>query len=92
MANARRKQNYISKLQRNDGEVVESQAEVCGVAKEYFDDLFTGDIGYMQHILDMVGPRITQQDNDMLLAHLPWKNFGKRCFKCTQKRHQGQMA
>ena len=37
MASARSKRNYIVKLHSNDGEIVESQAELCGVAKEYFD-------------------------------------------------------
>lgn len=83
MATARRKQNHISKLQWNDGEVVESQAELCGVAKEYFDDLFTEAIGsiYMQHILDMVAPRITQQENDMLLAPFTMEEFRKALFQ-----------
>lgn len=59
---------------------MESQTELCEVAKEYFDDLFTGDIGNMQHILYMVGPRITQLDNDLLLAPFTMEEFQRALF------------
>jgi hypothetical protein len=35
----------------------------------------------MQHILDMVGPHITQQENDMLLASFIMEEFRKALFR-----------
>jgi len=81
MACARRKRNHISKLQRYDGVVMDSQDVFCGVANSYFDVLFRKETCSMQPIFDMVQLRIIQQDNCMIFAPFIMEVFWKALFK-----------
>jgi len=46
-------------------------------------------IGRMQHILDMVSPRITHQENDMLMALFTLEEFRKALFQMHSDRAPG---
>lgn len=40
MTSARTKRNHITRLRRNDGEMIDDHADVFGVANQYFDEFF----------------------------------------------------
>jgi hypothetical protein len=49
---------------------VKTQPEICEEAKAYFDHLFKANSCHHDPILSLITSRITQEDNDRLLAPL----------------------
>lgn len=62
-ATARKKANSIKKHLDSEGIFIEDQAGLCGIAKEYFEFLFTGCQGSYDPIINIVRPDISTEDN-----------------------------
>jgi len=81
MASVCRKQNHIVKLKGSDGEVVENHFDICGVAKKYFDEIFTANEGSAQEIIEKVQPTITEEDNQNILKPFTMEEFRRALFQ-----------
>jgi hypothetical protein len=89
MASAKKKRNMIMKLQAENGEWVEKQEELCSVAKNYFDTLFSGNTGISNSILNYVPETITEDDNIMLLAPFKKEEFREALFQMNSNKSPG---
>nr|KYP75582.1 Transposon TX1 uncharacterized [Cajanus cajan] len=67
IASARRKTNLIQTLTHEDNVVVHDQQGLMGVAKTYFDTLFTASDNMIDLIMNSLSQRITPADNEHLL-------------------------
>jgi hypothetical protein len=68
VASERNKHNKIKHLKKEDGTVVEGEAEVAAVVTDYFNELFTSYAGNrMEELLERVVHRVTLDMNDMLM-------------------------
>jgi hypothetical protein len=89
MASAKRKRNTISNLRREDGEVVTTQQQLCGVATNYFEHLFenggTASSAGLEHISHVVN----SEDNNMLLAPFHIAEFKKALFSMHSDKAPG---
>ena len=63
----RAKGNHINSLYRDDGTMVTEQADIEGVARQFYAELFTDqEILQPEAILDHVPTKVTEQMNDEL--------------------------
>ncbi|GAU16642.1 hypothetical protein TSUD_325920 [Trifolium subterraneum] len=67
-ATARSKKKKVSKLIADNGTEVHTQEELCEVAKSYFDTLFKPRDGDYDPVLNLIQPRVTDNDNVFLTA------------------------
>ncbi|PNY09255.1 ribonuclease H [Trifolium pratense] len=69
-ASVRSKVKKIEKLINGANMEVKTQPEICEEAKAYFDKLFKANMSSHEPVLSLITPKITQDDNDRLLAPL----------------------
>ncbi|PNX97372.1 ribonuclease H, partial [Trifolium pratense] len=67
-ASARQKSKKIDKLVNEVNIEVRTQSGICEVALNYFDQLFRANATNYDSILSLITPKITQEDNDRLVA------------------------
>ncbi|XP_074282866.1 uncharacterized protein LOC141607414 [Silene latifolia] len=66
-AGQRKERNHIVKLVDKDGRVRDGLEDITGLAKEYFEELFTsGEPRHFEHILDGIERRVTDRMNEIL--------------------------
>lgn len=63
----RKKSNKIQKLKDDGGRWVNDTSELCNIAKNYFDDLFSASVGVYDAVLSGIQQHVTSKDNDFLL-------------------------
>jgi hypothetical protein len=88
-ASARRKRNEITKLQNNVGEEVQTQHEICEVAKEYFDSLFSMNQDGGSVNVDYITPSISAEHNEQLLAPFQIREFKEALFTMNSDKAPG---
>lgn len=65
----RRRRNQINKLQNESGRETEDVQEMEGIARAYFENLFTvGRTTFNEHLFSGIDCCITDEDNRKLLA------------------------
>jgi hypothetical protein len=67
-ATARTKVKKIEKLRNEEDELISGQHNLCEVARNYFQELFSPKGGVMDPVLSLISPRVTVEDNAMLVA------------------------
>jgi hypothetical protein len=68
-ASGRRKQNFIKYLKNEAGDVIEDHDQIMGMAKNYFQTLFTAEVQDPDpNVLNKVLPSVTPEMNEKLLA------------------------
>ncbi|GAU30882.1 hypothetical protein TSUD_15680 [Trifolium subterraneum] len=67
-ATARSKKKKVSKLIVDNGIEAHTQEQLCEVAKSYFDTLFKPRDGDYDPVLNLIQPRVTDNDNVFLTA------------------------
>ncbi|GAU17164.1 hypothetical protein TSUD_177940 [Trifolium subterraneum] len=67
-ATARSKKKKVTKLVADNGTESHTQEELCEVAKSYFDNLFKPRDGDHDPVLNLIQPRVTDDDNFFLTA------------------------
>ncbi|GAU32650.1 hypothetical protein TSUD_218990 [Trifolium subterraneum] len=65
---ARSKKKKVTKLIADNGTEAHTQEELCEVAKSYFDTLFKPRDGDHDPVLNLIQPRVTNDDNFFLTA------------------------
>ncbi|GAU34127.1 hypothetical protein TSUD_66060 [Trifolium subterraneum] len=83
-ATAHSKQKKVTKLIADNGTEAHAQEELCEVAKSYFDTLFKPRDGDYDPVLNLIQPRVTDDDNFFLTAPITKVEIQKRCFRCIQ--------
>lgn len=71
----------IHKLRGEDNLKVTDQEGLCTMARDYFDHLFQAQQGIYDHIIDLVKPKILQEDTDFLAAPFSEKEFKEALFQ-----------
>lgn len=66
-ANGRRKKNRITRLQNSTGQLVSSNDDLEHVAVDYFEQLYSSNVGTVSDVIDLVAQKVTSSDNEMLL-------------------------
>jgi len=89
MGSGRRKRNHIIKLTRNDGEAADNHVDMCGIAKQYFDELFTGNEGNMQEIIELVQPAITEEYDRKMRKSFTMEEFRQALFQMHSDKAPG---
>ncbi|GAU22462.1 hypothetical protein TSUD_123490 [Trifolium subterraneum] len=67
-ATARSKKKEVTKLVADNGTEAHTQEELCEVTKSYFDNLFKPIDGDHDLVLNLIQPRVTDDDNFFLTA------------------------
>ncbi|MCH85996.1 hypothetical protein A2U01_0006849, partial [Trifolium medium] len=85
----KRKRNKITKLQNNEGEVVQNQLDICGVAKNYFEQLFSMNQNNSGVDIEYIMPSITNLQNDKLIAPFQIREFKEALFAMHSDKAPG---
>jgi hypothetical protein len=78
----RAKNNSIRKLKKENGEIVELQAELEALTNEYFDEMYTKDTfvvpGLIEEVMDQ---KVSQEMNDDLIREFTDEEIGDALFQ-----------
>lgn len=77
VASARRKRSKISKLEHAGGNIVDDQAGMEDITKNYFESLFQPMQGEYDHVVEHVTVRVDEADNAKLIAPFTISEFRK---------------
>lgn len=64
----RGKVKKVSKLRTDDGRMATSQEDMCNVAQDYFEQLFSANVGVHEPVLDLMSQCVSMDDNIMLTS------------------------
>ncbi|PNX92542.1 ribonuclease H [Trifolium pratense] len=91
-ATVRSKKKKLSKLIDDGGTEVHTQDGLCGVAKKYFDSLFKARDGDHEPVLNLIQQRVTEEDNNFLIAPITKDEINMHCSKCILTSHRALMG
>ncbi|GAU47702.1 hypothetical protein TSUD_190310 [Trifolium subterraneum] len=78
LATVRSKKKKVTKLIADNSTEAHTQEELCEVAKSYFDTLFKPRDGDQDPVLNLIQPRVTDDDNLVLTTPIT-KRFWEQC-------------
>lgn len=79
-ANGRHKKNKISRLMDSEGDWVTDSAGLCGIARDYFSQIFAKHGSNSQQVVRLIERRVSAKDNDVLLTPFTKAKFKKALF------------
>ncbi|MCI33946.1 CNGC5-like protein, partial [Trifolium medium] len=79
----------IEKLVNEENIEVNTQPEICEVAKNYFDQLFRANNTNHDPVLSLITPRVTQEDNDRLVAPITREELKHALFQMHPDKAPG---
>jgi hypothetical protein len=88
-ASTRQRAKKIEKLVNEDNIEVTGQADLCAVALNYFDYLFKSNSTVHEPVLSLIGPRISQEDNEKLLAPISKEELKAALFQMHPDKAPG---
>ncbi|GAU16656.1 hypothetical protein TSUD_326060 [Trifolium subterraneum] len=88
-ATARSKKKKVTKLIADNGTKAHTQEELCEVAKSYFDTLFKPRVGDHDPVLNLVQPRVTNDDNFFLNAPITKVEIQQALFQMHPDKSPG---
>ncbi|GAU33856.1 hypothetical protein TSUD_66430 [Trifolium subterraneum] len=88
-ATARSKKKKVTKLVADNGTEAHSQEELCEVAKSYFDNLFKPRDGDHDPVLNLIHPRVTDDDNFFLTAPITKVEIQQALFQMHPDKSPG---
>jgi hypothetical protein len=88
-ATARGKRKKVTHLVDEAGTEVHTQEDLCEVAKHYFDTLFKNNSGIHEPVLNLIQPRMTEDDNHLLMAPLTKIEFQQALFQMHPDKSPG---
>ncbi|GAU28408.1 hypothetical protein TSUD_257360 [Trifolium subterraneum] len=83
------KKKKVTKLIADNGSEVHTQEELCEVAKSYFDTLFKPRDGDHDPILNLIQPRVTDDDNFVLTAPITKVEIQQALFQMHPDKSPG---
>ncbi|GAU35032.1 hypothetical protein TSUD_103550 [Trifolium subterraneum] len=88
-ATVRSKKKKVTKLVVDNGTEAHTQEELCGVAKSYFDILFKPRDGDHDPVLNLIQPRVTDDDNFVLTAPITKVEIHQALFQMHPDKSPG---
>jgi hypothetical protein len=88
-ASVRQRTKKIDKLVNERNIEVKTQPEICEVAINYFDQLFRANATTHEPILSLIAPKVTQEDNDMLVAPITREELKEALFQMHPDKAPG---
>ncbi|MCI05069.1 endonuclease/exonuclease/phosphatase family protein [Trifolium medium] len=88
-ATARTKKKRIDKIKNENDIEVNTQPEICEVAKNYFDHLFKANASMHDPVLNLISPKITQEDNEYLVAEITKEEVKNALFQMHPDKAPG---
>ncbi|GAU30519.1 hypothetical protein TSUD_65290 [Trifolium subterraneum] len=88
-ATMRSKKKKVTKLIADDGTEAHTQEELCEVAKSYFDTLFKPRDGDQDPVLNLIQPRVTDDDNVVLTAPITKVEIQQALFQMHPDKSPG---
>ncbi|KAK2388712.1 hypothetical protein QL285_062362 [Trifolium repens] len=88
-ASTRQRAKKIEKLVNEDNIEVTGQADLCAVALNYFDHLFKSNSTVHDPVLSLIGPKISQEDNEKLLAPISKEELRTALFQMHPDKAPG---
>ncbi|GAU19381.1 hypothetical protein TSUD_76250 [Trifolium subterraneum] len=88
-ATVRSKKKKVTKLIADNGTEAHTQEELCEVAKSYFDTLFKPRDGDHDPILNLIQPRVTDDDNLVLTAPITKVEIQQALFQMHPDKSPG---
>jgi hypothetical protein len=88
-ASTRQRAKKIEKLVNDDNIEVTGQSELCRVAMNYFDHLFKSNSTMHEPVLSLIGPKITQEDNEKLSAPISKEELKEALFQMHPDKSPG---
>jgi hypothetical protein len=88
-ASTRQRAKKIEKLVNEDNIEVTGQADLCAVALNYFDYLFKSNSTVHEPVLSLIGPKISQEDNEKLLAPISKEELKTALFQMHPDKAPG---
>jgi hypothetical protein len=89
MATSKKRRNNITALQTDEWETVTAQQDICGLANNYFVNLFTNEANQSSTTLEYINLRVNEDDNSMLLAQFHISEFKKVVFSMHSDKSPG---
>lgn len=89
MTSARKRKNTISKLTKDNGDVVTEQMEIGEVVVYFFRELFRGVQGVYEEVLQYVDSRLNEEENEVLLRPLDMEEFKLVLFQLHSNKTLG---
>ncbi|GAU14523.1 hypothetical protein TSUD_250650 [Trifolium subterraneum] len=88
-ASTRQRAKKIDKLVNEDNIEVKTQPEICQVAKNYFEKLFSASVTVHEPILSLIAPKVTVEDNEMLTATITKEELKAALFQMQPDKSPG---
>ncbi|GAU40629.1 hypothetical protein TSUD_190060 [Trifolium subterraneum] len=88
-ATVRNKKKKVTKLVADNGTEAHTQEELCEVAKIYFDNLFKPRDGDHDPVLNLIQPRVTDDDNFFLTAAITKDEIQQALFQMHPDKSPG---
>ncbi|GAU37233.1 hypothetical protein TSUD_375350 [Trifolium subterraneum] len=88
-ATVRSKKKKVTKLIADNGTEAHTQEELCEVAKSYFDTLFKPRDGDHDPVLNLIQPRVTDDDNFVLTAPITKVEIQQALFQMHPDKSPG---
>ncbi|GAU43245.1 hypothetical protein TSUD_241360 [Trifolium subterraneum] len=88
-ATVRSKKKNVTKLIDDNGTEAHTQEELCEVAKSYFDTLFKPRDGDHDPVLNLIQPRVTDDDNFVLTAPITKVEIQQALFQMHPDKSPG---
>jgi hypothetical protein len=88
-ASSRQRAKRIEKLVNVENSTVTTQPELCKVALNYFNNLFKANSTVQEPILELVTPKITQEENDRLLLPITKEELKEALFQMHPDKAPG---
>ncbi|GAU37962.1 hypothetical protein TSUD_269770 [Trifolium subterraneum] len=88
-ATARSKKKKVTKLVADNGTEAHTQEELCEVAKSYFDNFFKPRDGDHDPVLNLIQPRVTDDDNFFLTAPITKVEIQQALFQMHPDKSPG---
>jgi hypothetical protein len=88
-ASSRQRKKKIVKLVNEANVEVKTQPEICETARNYFDHLFQANTTSHDPILSIIAPKITQEDNDRLVAPITKEELKEALFQMHPDKAPG---
>jgi hypothetical protein len=88
-ATSRKKRNKITKLWREDNMEINTQAGLCQLSLEYFEELFSAGTCQKEPVLQAIDTRLNDHDNHMLTAPFGDDEFRDAIFQMHSDKAPG---
>ena len=85
----RGKVKKVSKLRTDDGRMATSEEDMCNVAQDYFEQLFSTNAGVHEPVLDLMSQRVSMDDNIMLTTPITKEELHKAFFQMQSEKSPG---